>query len=114
MDNKKVKARLRKAPVVGIKLPPEIGKWPRAEHIWLSKKQTKSSRSNKVKNFLTTKRTEQQQQQSKQQQQQSEKLERQNEQQHQPTYDTDLSEDGRVEQKALMEIKRVQSELSKN
>ena len=123
MDNKIVNEGLGKAP---IKLPPVAGKTPRAEHIRVSKtktrKQTMSGRSNKGKKTLASKQSEQQQKQSEQQQQQSEQQQQQSEQQqqqseqqqpqneqrqHQPTYDSDLSEDGRAEHQALMEIKRV-------
>ena len=111
MDNKIVKSRLRKAP---IKLPPVAGKPPRAKHIGASKTKTKkrrkSSKSNKGKKTFAAKQSEQQQQQSEQQQPQSEQQQPQNEQrQHQPTYDSDLSEDGRAEQQALIEKKRVHS-----
>ena len=119
MENKIVNEGLGKVP---IKLAPVAGKTPRAEHIRVSKtktrKQTMSGRSNKGKKTLASKQSKQQQKQSEQQQQQSEQQQQQSEQQqpqneqrqHQPTYDSDLSEDGRAEHQALMEIKRVQSE----
>ena len=107
MDNKNVKARHGKAP---IKLPPVAGKTPRAEHIRNSKTKakwrTKSGKSNKGKKTLEAK-----QQPPNDQPQQSSEQQLQREQQPQPAYDCDLSEDEKAEQQALLEIKkRVQIE----
>ena len=110
MDKKILQARLGKAP---IKLPPVARKTSRAEHIRASKtktkKRTKSGISKNGKKTLAAKQSDQQQQQSEQQQLGSEQQQPQKEQrQHQPTFDSDLSEDGRAEQQALIEIMRVQ------
>ena len=97
MDNKIVKARLGKAP---IKLPPVAGKTPRAEHIRVSKtktkRRTKSGKSNKGKNTLaakdkkTIKNINQAINNSNQASNNSLKKKQR---QHQPTYDSDLSEE---------------------
>ena len=102
MENKIVKATHGKAP---IKLPPVIGKTPRAEHIRNSKtkakRRTESVKSNKGKETLAAKENERPQQSSDQQQQQCEQLQQckqqqQREQQHQPAHDSYLSEGEKI------------------
>ena len=107
MDGKIVKARHGKAP---IKLPPVAGKTPRAEHIRNSKtkakRRTKSGKSNNGKKTLAAKSDEQSQQSSKQQQPPNGQQQQQHEQQHQRACDSDLSDNEKAEQQALLEIKK--------